>query len=411
MRRSKALPMVGLGLVLCTLLMSACGGKTPQNGPSALNITTSSPLPVGAVGDSYAQSLQASGGVAPYTWTVDSGALPPGFSLGSSGVLSGTPPAGSDGAYSFTVRVTDSQSPVKAFQTAGLTLTLNPAFSFPATTLSNGVVAVAYSASVKASGGIPCSTMAPPPPYNYALAPGSGPLPGGLTLNADGTITGTPTGPIGTFPFTIQATDCFPTTATANFSITVTGKLQGNYAFSFTGYNQQKQVFYVTGSFVADGNGDITSGVFDRNGNDGIGFMTAPMTPGTGATGQCSASDAPSGTGSVYCVGRSEDTNGSNLGTIVIVSPLGTYSFSVAVSLVADSRIVLVADTNNPAGAWGSGVLKAPRQSLGDLAGLEQFRIWLVGSGHDRASLWRRGLLRNRCHWQYRRWKWRGGHQ
>src|SRR5208283_4148416 len=179
-----------------------------------------------------------------------------------------------------------------------------------------------------------------------------------------GTITGTPTGPIGTYPFTVQATDCYPTTATANFSLTVTGKIQGNYAFSFTGYNQGK-AFYMAGSFVADGNGDITSGVFDRNGNDAIGPMTnVAITPGTGANGQCPASGPPTGTGSVYCVGRSGVTSGGNLGTIVIVSPLGTYSFSVSLSLISDSRIIL-ADPNNP-GAWGSGVLK----SQGSLSGI-----------------------------------------
>src|SRR5271167_4157144 len=133
MKGYKPFPLVGLGLIVGALLMTACGGKTPQNGPSPLNILTSSPLPMGAVGDPYSQTLQASGGLAPYTWTLDSGALPPGFSLNGSGVLSGTP--GSAGMYSFTVRATDSQSPVKAFQTASLSLTINSSLTFSASTL------------------------------------------------------------------------------------------------------------------------------------------------------------------------------------------------------------------------------------------------------------------------------------
>ncbi len=44
----------------------------------------------------------------------------------------------------------------------------------------------------------------------------------------------------------------------------------------------------------------------------------------------------------------------------MIASSLGTYSFSVSVSLLADSRIIL-ADPNNP-GMWGSGVLKLQGQ-------------------------------------------------
>src|SRR5271165_3916931 len=353
MTGSKPLALVGLGLILYALLMSACGGKTPPNGPSALTITNLSNFPPGAVGDFYQEGLVATGGQQPYTWTIDSGALPAGLSLTTSGVISGTPTTA--GMSSFTVRVTDSQLPVKAYQTASTTLTINSALSFSATTLSPAVIAVAYSGMVAASGGLI--------PYTYSLAQGSLPLPAGLTLSASGTISGTPTGPIGTFPFTVQVTDKFPTTATANFSITVTGKIQGNYAFSFNGYNQQGQAFYMVGSFVADGNGNITSGVFDRNGNDSIGaMMEVPITAGNGATGQCPASGPPTGTGSVYCVGRSGVTNGNNLGTIVIASALGTYSFSVSVSLTADSRLIL-ADPSNP-GQWGSGVLRSQGQSL-----------------------------------------------
>ena len=98
MKGFKPVPLVGLGLIFCALLLeSACGGSTPQNGPAALNILTSSPLPTAAEGDLYMQGLVASGGLQPYTWTVDSGALPTGLTLSTDGVLSGTPPSGSGG--------------------------------------------------------------------------------------------------------------------------------------------------------------------------------------------------------------------------------------------------------------------------------------------------------------------------
>ena len=391
MKGLKPFPVVGLGLILflCALLMSGCS-STPKNGPSALNISTQM-LPQGAEGDSYSQTLQASGGLTPYTWTLDSGALPPGFSFSSAGVLSGTPPAGSANTYSFTVRVTDSQSPVKAYQTTSLTLVINTPLSFQATTLPNGVVAVTYSSAVAACpAGMPM--MCGIPPYTYSVISDPGCLftntascssNGGLTLNADGTITGTPTGPTGTFNFTVQVTDSFPTTATANFSITINGRIQGNYVFSFNGYNQQGQAFFMVGSFVADGNGNISSGVLDRNGNDSVGAVTdVAITPGTGANGQCPI--ASTTTGSVYCVGRSGVTSGSNLGTLVIASTLGTYSFSVSVSLVTDSRITL-ADPNNP-GVWGSGVLKPQGQSLSGVSLVSgNFAFGLSGvdaSGH-----------------------------
>ncbi len=60
--------------------------------------------------------LQASGGVPPYTWSQATGSspLPPGMSLSSSGVISGTPPADFSSSYSFALQVADSQSPVPA---------------------------------------------------------------------------------------------------------------------------------------------------------------------------------------------------------------------------------------------------------------------------------------------------------
>jgi Putative Ig domain len=74
------------------------------NSPPA--ILTSSPLPRGALGATYSQTLQVTGGVPPYSWAVVSGSLPPGLILAiNSGTISGTPTATS--TFSFRVRVTD----------------------------------------------------------------------------------------------------------------------------------------------------------------------------------------------------------------------------------------------------------------------------------------------------------------
>ena len=64
-----------------------------------------SSLPAGTQGAPYNQTVSASGGTAPYSYTVLSGSLPPGLSLGSGGGITGTPSAA--GAYSFTVQATD----------------------------------------------------------------------------------------------------------------------------------------------------------------------------------------------------------------------------------------------------------------------------------------------------------------
>ena len=83
-----------------------------------LNITvraasTSEPLEIesldqldgGTEGEPYASSLGALGGTTPYTWSVASGALPPGLSLSPEGEVKGTPTKA--GSYAFTARVTD----------------------------------------------------------------------------------------------------------------------------------------------------------------------------------------------------------------------------------------------------------------------------------------------------------------
>ena len=78
--------------------------------PAQLIISTTS-CPAGQVGVSYSCTLQAAGGVAPYTWT-SSGTLPPGLTLSSAGVLSGTPTQ--FGTFSFNVTVTDSAGSLPA---------------------------------------------------------------------------------------------------------------------------------------------------------------------------------------------------------------------------------------------------------------------------------------------------------
>lgn len=93
--------------------------------PLPLSITTtSSQLPAGSENVAYtATNLSATGGVAPYTWSVVSpgtGSLPTGMSLSSSGQLSGTPTV--SGTFPFTAQVTDSLS---ATATANLSITIS----------------------------------------------------------------------------------------------------------------------------------------------------------------------------------------------------------------------------------------------------------------------------------------------
>jgi len=89
----------------------------------SLTITTSS-LPDGTTGVAYSAPVAASGGTAPYTWSLADGSnpLPDGLGLGSAGTISGTPDRAGD--FSFTVMVTDDEA-----RTATKTLAIHVAFN------------------------------------------------------------------------------------------------------------------------------------------------------------------------------------------------------------------------------------------------------------------------------------------
>jgi len=89
--------------------------------PQRLQITTSS-LPQGQIGSVYTNGLAATGGTAPYNWSVSSGNVPSGLALGTDGSLAGTPLA--KGKFSFSVSVTDAKN-----NTTTSSLTMNVAQS------------------------------------------------------------------------------------------------------------------------------------------------------------------------------------------------------------------------------------------------------------------------------------------
>lgn len=85
-------------------------------------VTTTS-LPPAQVGYGYLYSLVAQNGVAPYTYTLISGQLPPGLSMDSSGNITGVPASGSAGTYNFVVQMVDTNQVVT---TVSLSLVVNP---------------------------------------------------------------------------------------------------------------------------------------------------------------------------------------------------------------------------------------------------------------------------------------------
>ncbi len=97
-----------------------------QGTAPTLSVTTTS-LTSGQMGVAYSTTLAATGGTAPYLWTLTSGTLPAGLSLASSGAITGTPTASASNV-ALTFKVTDSGSPAQS-TTANLSLTVAAASS------------------------------------------------------------------------------------------------------------------------------------------------------------------------------------------------------------------------------------------------------------------------------------------
>ena len=97
---------------------------------ASLTVTASPTLPLGVIGTAYSQALGASGGAAPYSWSVVSGILPSGLSLSTDGTLRGTPSAA--GTYSFSANVTDTGSNTV---TQSFSVTVYPAQAFSTSAL------------------------------------------------------------------------------------------------------------------------------------------------------------------------------------------------------------------------------------------------------------------------------------
>jgi hypothetical protein len=86
----------------------ASATTTVSVAPPSFSIATTT-LADGKVGQVYAATLATAGGTGSATWSVSSGTLPAGLSLGSNGSISGTPAAA--GTSSFTVSASDSGWP------------------------------------------------------------------------------------------------------------------------------------------------------------------------------------------------------------------------------------------------------------------------------------------------------------
>lgn len=221
-----ALPL-GLALGATTGLLSGTPGAAgtsaftvtatdslAQSGAQAYSLTVSGVLnilpatvPNGTLGAAYSQALTVAGAAGAVTWGVTSGALPTGLALGAAtGLINGTPT--SAGTFAFTVVATDAQGQTGA---RAYSMTVAGGLTIVPATLPNGIVGMAYSQTLTATGAVGAVT--------WSISGGA--LPSGFTLGATtGLLSGSPSSTLGS-SFTVLATDSMGQTGSRLYSIAV----------------------------------------------------------------------------------------------------------------------------------------------------------------------------------------------
>jgi uncharacterized protein YhjY with autotransporter beta-barrel domain len=173
-----------------------------HEGANGCTLNVGAALPASSLGQPFNATLAASGGTAPYTFSVIAGQLPAGLALQPNGAISGVPTAAANHRFTVLARDAHGATGVHDAMLNVIALTVSPA------TLVLGSVGDAYTQALSASGGSG--------PYIYTVSAGS--LPAGLILSRNGRITGTPV-TVGTARFTIGATDASGATTARSYSL------------------------------------------------------------------------------------------------------------------------------------------------------------------------------------------------
>jgi hypothetical protein len=161
-------------------------------------------LPVGTVNQPYSATVESDGGVAPYTFTLQSGTLPNGLTF-NNGTFSGTPvqPANA------TLQI-QTQDANGCTGTQDFTLQINcQTIIVTAPANNTGLLNAPFSAQFTQSGGIGTTVFST-----------TSPLPTGITLVGNGGLSGTTT-QLGSFPLVVKATDGNGCTGTVNYTLTI----------------------------------------------------------------------------------------------------------------------------------------------------------------------------------------------
>jgi hypothetical protein len=215
----------------------------PLNTGTDLVVTTNT-LPNASVGGSYNVQLTASGGVAPYVWSVDpiSAATLSGIGLSLSGGGAITGSASGLFSNSTTFRVTDSLSGTPNIARATLSLVSQASgLAITTTSITSAISGLPYSFALAAGGD--ANT-----PYTWSIA--SGALPAGLSLSAAGVITGSSTAVGFSQSITFKVTDSIGANVSKALTVTVISGLALVSGIDFTDSLNTANVGYISSGQV-----------------------------------------------------------------------------------------------------------------------------------------------------------------
>ena len=254
-------------------------GTTPQSFTLTVNtapVFTSASSTTFTVGTAGSFTVVASGTPAP-TLSQTAGTLPTGVTFNAStGVLSGTPGAGTGGTYSITFKATNTSGSTN--QTFTLTVDQTPAV----TSVNNTTF------TVGAAGTFQVTTSGFPAP---AISDNGAALPSGVTFvdngNGTGTLSGTPgSGTAGSYPITFTPNNGVGTPAGQSFTLTV------NLAPVFTSGTSTTFTAGTAGTFTVmvsgtptptlSETGTLPSGVTFLDNHNGTGTLSGTPAAGTG---------------------------------------------------------------------------------------------------------------------------------
>lgn len=192
------------GSISYTLVVNAVDGLLQIDPPE---------LPDGRWNQPYSQQLLATGGDGAYTFGQPAvrdvtRELPDGLTLSPSGLISGVPSV--VGTFTFTVQVVDGQGNTGSRDYTIVIQSIDGLISISPATLPDGTFGQAYTQTLSATGGDGA----------YQFVQSGGVLPEGVTMDANGLISGIPVD-TGSFSLSVSVVDGQGNTGTASYSFKI----------------------------------------------------------------------------------------------------------------------------------------------------------------------------------------------